>query len=525
MSITVFKGLGWGVEKHLLTDGAGSTSPHVVSATAFDPNTVRVVFDRSMNFGFNPRSTGLRTASYQVQRISDLEDLGVLGVTYINDATVELLTNDQDAISYRVTVLSAEDVWDNVIDPAFDTADFTGDAPVYPSIEDVGSFIGMYSGMQHELNSGVLPDPDAPYLADQNPMPGQSGLSPLSPVVLSVRDLVPGLDVSSVYIKVEGNDAWKNETQQTGYSVVTAIVPDGVKYTITPTISLTPLSTILVEVYAEDLSPIPNVLLTSYSFETRGDDAPVISIEAPVANATNVDTTVYVSFNITDNIAVDPATVVVLIYGELAYQLETELNGFTVVRTPIAQGYNYKITHTLEWPYNRWIDVNVYAKDVVNTVGSKTWQFLTELDSRCFTGPLNETEVALLHPFVSLNYCERLRQSLLTSVTTNSAPDEGSRSIFLRAHSQEFAPVMFDIVPVPTLAEKSVRLCNKATNLSISNYLRRKTNLLPGAIHELMALGLPYEHRALFEAYAREDQPNTEVPLACVIVLLAKAFE
>ena len=365
----------------------------------------------------------------------------------------------------------------------------------------------------------------APYLANLDPFNGQTNIAPTANISLDLLDDGEGVDAATVRIAVDGVTVWQSDTQQPGYAVTKSSVTGGYRYLINPDVPMDQLVTIPVYVEADDLAASANSFATTYYFDTGTDDPPVVCNQSPAPNATRVEPDAKVKFDITDNVAVDEGTVLITVNGILAYSGSSEQNGFTIVRTVIAQGYHYQVTNPLEWSYNEAAEINVFAVDTLGIPVNVTWWFTATADEACFAGPLNATEAELLGPFTSLDYTERLRLALVAYMTTTGDPIEAARAIYLRGHSQEFAPILHGIVATPTDAEAGSRLCNKSTNLSVSNSLRRKSNLLPGAIRELVALGLPYEHRALLEAYAREDQPNTEVPLACVIVLLAKAFE
>jgi hypothetical protein len=232
-----------------------------------------------------------------------------------------------------------------------------------------------------------------------------------------------------------------------------------------------------------------------------------------------------IEFDVTASVGIDATKTLIFANGVLAYENEVALNDFVVVRTVVTLGYHYQVTSPVIWPYGNEVVVESSARDTSNNPAEKVWSFFISADPACFEGPLNATEDALLVPFTTLDHAERLRQTLLLVSVIRPDPAMAARVIFLNAHSQELAPVLRDMVPPPTDAERASRLCSRSTNLYVSNALRRKVNLLPGAIRELQTLGLPREHAALLNAYAQEDQPNTEVPLACLVVLLAKALE
>jgi hypothetical protein len=270
MSIVLFKGVAWGVEKIVLASGAGTSQPRVLSAVPQDPNHVRVTFDREINFGINPDSTALLLSSYSIERISDSEPLQVLLVEEVSGTVVDLTTIDQEAVDYRLTVNSAVDVWGNDIDPAYDTADFIGDAPVYPDLEDVGAFIGMSSGMQHELNADILPDIEAPYLINKSPLATTTGNSKSTNISVDVVDDRDRLDPATVQIWVEGSLAYEGSTNtfQPGFDGVGSIrtpVTNGYRYTIDPTGDFSDYQVVDVRARAGDLAD-PDVLWVDESW-------------------------------------------------------------------------------------------------------------------------------------------------------------------------------------------------------------------------------------------------------------------
>jgi hypothetical protein len=366
-------------------------------------------------------------------------------------------------------------------------------------------------------------DNEPPYLSAQDPFPSETGVSPITRVKLRVNDDGIGVDPATVTIVIDGDTAWASGALQAGFNGTGTPFAGGIEYDLQRNIPLPPLSTIDVDVLADDFSA--NSLNTTYSFDTALDLPPEFENLDPEENASGVSPNKVVSFDIVDNVAVDPTKTLIFVDGLLAYESEVAENGFSVVRTPVTFGFRYKVTPPTGWAFGTDVVFDVTARDTLNTLGQKAWTFAVAEDPTCFAGPLNETEEALLVPFTSLDHTERLRKTLLLAATTKPDAITAARVVYMNGHSQELAPVLRDMVATPTTTEKAARLCNRATHLAVSNTLRRKINLLPGAIRELQGLGLPREHVAMLNAYAAEDQPNTEVPLACLIVLLAKALE
>jgi hypothetical protein len=392
-----------------------------------------------------------------------------------------------------------------------------------------------------------------PSLANEDPGSGATGVARDVTIRLDILNSVSGVNASTVELTVQGTVAWTGDAVQPGFTVIKSLVTDGFRYAITPDTLLPSHLVITIGVYAEDLSSTPNVLDTSYNFTTIITPPQVTPVD-PLAYESNVDTTTDITLDVeaVDGLLNDAATIIQFNSAPVWMNDLSVHTDYPITRTPLLKGWRFVINPVEDLTGETSMLVAVHAEndDLIPAItdtaypfttrtppcvmfgavprlwGALPWGYQPYCDPTCFTGPLNPTEQALLLEFSGLVNTEKLRRSLVQYVVLPGGTElEAARSIFLRAHMPEFAPTMFQIVPVPTEAEKAVRLCNKATDLSVSNNLRRKPNYLPGAIQELAALGLPYEHRKLFEAYSREDQPSIEVPLACVIILLAKAFE
>ena len=399
----------------------------------------------------------------------------------------------------------------------------------------------------------VVDDTTGPFLQNLDPGSGDVDVERDVDIALEIIDTAAGVDESTVVLKVQGVTAWTGDAAQPGFTVTKSAVTDGFRYVIDPDTLLPSYTVITIGVYAEDLASTPNVLDTSYPFTTVITPPQVTPID-PLSYESNVDTTTDITLDVeaVDGNLNDAATVIQL-NGVPVWMSDMSVHtDYPVTRTPLLKGWRFVINPVADLPSETEMTLAVHAENdyptpavsdvsypfttrtppcvmfgaVPKLWGVLPWGYQPFCDPTCFTGPLNPTEEALLLEFSGLVNIEKLRRALVQYVVLPGGNEvEAARSIFLRAHTQEFAPTMFQIVPVPTAAEKAVRLCYKATDLAVSDNLRRKPNYIPGAITELAGLGLPYEHRKLFEAYAAEDQPSIEVPLACVIILLAKAFE
>ncbi len=170
---------------------------------------------------------------------------------------------------------------------------------------------------------------------------------------------------------------------------------------------------------------------------------------------------------------------------------------------------------------------NILDTSYTFEVGGVIYEFTTT--TACFEGPLNTFETSLLVPYdqggTSLYYMELLRNRLIVAANTESHPTRSIRRIFLLAFHGDLHSVLRDLVPTPTTQEKGVKLCGKRTILQIDADLRSKPGLLQGALSELKNLGITMPHYQLLRRYLATDEPNVLVPLACVMVCLAKALE
>lgn len=372
-------------------------------------------------------------------------------------------------------------------------------------------------------------DYEAPYLTSQDPFPGQTNVSPIAHVKMAIRDAGDGVDPATVVITIDGTVAWTGDAVQPGFVGSKSVVAGGYYYDLQPTVPFDPYVTIPVAVVASDLAPVPNNLNTAYSFTTTTDIPPQFDNLDPDDNETEVDASSKIVFDLTDNVGIDEASVLIFINGVLAYENSAAKNGYVVQRTPILYGYNYEFTPPVQWRYGSTVEVVGSARDTLFTLGERTWTFDITADPFCFEGPLNDFETSLLDPFTlagtSLEFAEKLRVFLLASLSGVSHLNRAMRTMYLRAHSTELAPILRQLVPTPTSREQAVRLCGQRSNVDVELDLRSKPWLLPNTLRELQGLGLPVQHVKLLDAYRRTEAPNTVVPLACLLVFLAKALE
>lgn len=647
MSIKIYAANWYGVDAITMTLGDGTVQPRIASISSLDVNTVRVTYDRTMMatraaIG-DPLPTILRPSTYRIVEAADgVTPLSVIAVNQVSDTEFDLTTSLQWETQYTLEVQNVYDQFGLIIDPLYNTVGFTGTNPTFPTVAyDFYNFMGMYGGMQESGQSNVAPDVDppiwdnlspnagdfnvpvdttvqldvldpisgvnagsviikvnginawhtdtqqpgftvtkqvvatgfrynitpdsdfdsydnvvinvyaedqaplpnvlnssysfrtidieSPFVANQNPAPDDTGISPLTQVILDVLDAGDPIVESSVTITIDGVVAWQSGALQNSYTGTEQSLINGFRYTLTPPIPLPMLTLITVRVEASDSAPVPNLLDTTYSFTTATDIPPEVRNKEPASGEGNVDANAKIEFDAWDNVDVDESSTLIVVNNVLAYQGSVAKNGFLVNVTTILDGFHYEITPPDAWPYGGIITVQVLLRDALGVTSTTEWLFYIYEDPDCFTGPINSFEASLLVPYdlagTTLYYTEILRNKLLLSVSQRPDPIKAIRQIYLRAFRSELASVLRNIVPSPKPREYNVKLCYKKTIIEIDAALRSKPGLLHGALQELKALGLTVPHYQMLRRYLTADEPNDLVPLACVIVVLAKALE
>lgn len=761
MSITLFNSIGWAVEKQTITAGGGLTGPVFVSATSTNPNTVRLVFDRRLMLEYRIwgvyRALTLDIASFRIVKIADSTPLIIVRTIWIDNTTIDLVTENQDAANYRVTCVAGGvmDFEGNTITEQ--TADFLGQQKTdYVTPGAIHSFTSGYGGMQEDEASDVYPDLAAPYLDNRDPAPAASNISRYTNILLDLLDDYTGVDLStvriwvdgdlayrgdtdafvapyngpsssrsvitkgyrfvidptitfdeytvilievnaydlapipnllstsysfrtvdesapyidpatqdppagsvdqprntditvdvlddgagvsaaSVWIKVNGTYAWLSDTQQTGFTVTKTAITGGYRYVVNPNTDFASYQVVTVAVYADDLaspintlntsytfrtadtvapymayrhptqgdtnvavwhevnidlvdagsgvdassvvitvagttawqsdaaqpgfegstkttisggfsysiqhvtpflvaSPIVigivcedvsgNVLNTSYTFYTESGATPIIFDVMPTADQTNVSAATTVEFTVTDAVLdLNPSTVLCIINEVTAYQNQTELNGFTVARTPVLGGYSYVVTPPIPFTWGSTVSVFIFAADYSLAHTDTSFTFDVELSPDCFTGPLNAFEETVIAPFAdTLKNLELIRYGLVQNfVKTN--PVTATRAIFLTGQTHELSIILRELVPTPTTTELTSLLCKRRSLLTVASLLPDKHTWVENSIDELAALGVPLEHRQLIQTYIDAADEVQMIVVMSFIVLLAKALE
>lgn len=231
-----------------------------------------------------------------------------------------------------------------------------------------------------------------------------------------------------------------------------------------------------------------------------------------------------IAFTVDDSVAV--ASVALSVDDVVVYVDEAARGDYVVTRTAVVGGTRYTILPPDSWGYNTVLRFGVYGEGEPMGNDTASWGLKVEEDPTCFIGPVNAFEESLLFPFstATLRHTEELRTFLLDNAISRPQANRAVRWLLLRAQDSALAPVLRDLVVTPTTQERSVRLCHQRTNVALDQSLRGKVNILPQVVAELRGVGLPAAHAKLCLSYDRDD-PQQRIPLACVLVCLAKALE
>jgi hypothetical protein len=229
-------------------------------------------------------------------------------------------------------------------------------------------------------------DLDPPYLQNQSPAPGVSDISQSAPVSLEIIDLVTGVDPVSVVIKLGGVEAWKNDVQQSGFTVSKVSITNGYRYSVSVHPLFPSFDWVTVGVYAEDLAS--NILDTTYSFQTKDYESPIIDTNSP--SGSSVSESSIVSFSTKDyGTGIDLSSVQATIGGSVAVLNGVPIGDWSAGSTVIANswgGYNFSLIHSSLYDSYRSYAVHTECDDLEDPPNHKEldWSFQT----RNYLGPL-----------------------------------------------------------------------------------------------------------------------------------------
>jgi hypothetical protein len=229
-------------------------------------------------------------------------------------------------------------------------------------------------GTQYGIASYGYEDIGAPpVLRNLDPQANETGVFRDENIILEVYDDITGVDEDSIIIRVDGVTAWQNDTQQVGFSVAKTIISNGFRYEINPDDLLANYAWINIEVYAESFGS--EVLDEIYQFQTRDEIGPSLSNFDPGRSERYVESDRPIIFDLTDNQGVNADSVVIYVDSVVAWEDDDQKNNFTVTKTSITNGFNFKIVPSSNFAYEATIPVRVTAEDLIGTASDFTYSF------------------------------------------------------------------------------------------------------------------------------------------------------
>ena len=362
MSIDYFLGSPFGVDLESSSSGDGTSAFSLVSATSLDPGVVRLVFSEAVLSDtsqqtiltlpiFDPHNFVITEQVDSVPIYRARETLRVLRVKKINDTTFDLITEEQTNTWYNV---EAFNIYDNYGNPIADTANsmpfFGSRHPYILLANEMHIFPTSYMGADAFEVTDFIPDQSLPILQNQIPAPGDIDIIQTTPIQLEIVDYGEGINPDTTTLTVDGNIALLGGQAQSGYAVTQTVIPNGYHYLIQPSEQLYEGSIVDIGVYAEDLSHLPMVLSTSYSFSTTGT-GPVIENRDPEDGATLVSPKKTILFDLVDpHSNIDVSSVLIRVNGIAAIVNDIAQTDFTFDRTAISGGYTYAIRFDGHYP-------------------------------------------------------------------------------------------------------------------------------------------------------------------------------
>lgn len=259
--------------------------------------------------------------------------------------------------------------------------------------------------LEPESLAAAPPDSDAPTLSAQNPSPGATLVVRGTTIAFRVDDAGDGVALPSVIVIVNTGagpvTAYSGGAFAGGYTgSVLAGGAGGYDFALTPPATLPELTAVSVRVQAVDLSPLTNALDQTYSFTTRDDTAPVVSLRTPAGGTLDVSTAASISFRVLDtggSGVSQPSIGVTVTQGGtpslavVAGVIQAPWNGVGSGITPTGNGFDVVLVRTGGLTDEVSITVSVSVADAQANTRLDAWTFSTVTPVAPTTGP---TEVS-----------------------------------------------------------------------------------------------------------------------------------
>ena len=228
----------------------------------------------------------------------------------------------------------------------------------------------------------VESDSTAPILTALSPSPNASGINTNSLISMQLSD-ESGLDNATVLLAVNGQTALSNGSFLAPYNgPLSQMSSSGgiISLTVDSSSPFPYKSTNTISLSARDSAG--NLLTTNYSFIIQADDIdPLIGGLSPGNGSSGIANNAIISMDITDNSAVDPASIIVQIQTNgsswtTAYLSGSFSTGFTGGLTTISNGYRLSFKPDNDFAFNTAVNLKITAQDMEgNSVSLNPWSF------------------------------------------------------------------------------------------------------------------------------------------------------
>jgi hypothetical protein len=365
-AIKLISSFTWGVDSLQITEGDGSTVPQVVSAVSTAKDRILVTFDREMLF-HQTLSQVLKPSNYQVRDNIFSNKLYVARCQRQSDTEILLITQDQRAIPYTVTVKRAQDKFGTAIGGASNSAVFTGTDPSthFPSVSKIYSFWGLYGGMQSTEQTELFPDIVPPYLVNQDPAPSETGVALTDHIIFDIKDDDTGVDAAYTVVWFDGAIIWQSGAPKLGWLGTATPVTNGFRYDLYKSggVHLPEGKLCSIQVLMRDSATLHNATIESYTFSTASV-APYLQNQDPAPGDAGQDTAKDIYLEIVDeDSSIVLNSVVITVNGVPAWSSDAPQPGFTGIRVPVSDGYSYTINPDVDFPEGFSVTVGVSAAD------------------------------------------------------------------------------------------------------------------------------------------------------------------
>lgn len=235
------------------------------------------------------------------------------------------------------------------------------------------------SGRDNENNSFQFEysfevgDLTAPEIDSILPAPFSIGVPNNTDISFDIIDRASGVDLSGLSVTADGDPLVTNGTSAPGITLITTPISGGYRVEIDE-IFLNENQEVEIEIDGYD--NVGNHVNLAYTL-TGAFEVPEITNQVPAPDAAAVPVDATISFDVIDAYGIDIDTLYTYVNGGEAIKDGLEQDGYSIIYTPITNGYNVLITPDDPLPEATIIDIYVSVKDNNGLQGESEYSFKT----------------------------------------------------------------------------------------------------------------------------------------------------